>query len=96
MPAFAEPRRRASKKLAAQLGDVQNLAVLEDWLDGAGRAATDAADVELVLALIADELTDRMGKAMKLGGRLFAEPTKIVERRWRTYVDDWLSARRLA
>jgi hypothetical protein len=93
-PEFAEGRRQRAGRLVRTLGDYQNLSLL---LDALRDESSQAAEADAVAAIrIASRLHGKLGKrALKLGRLLFADKPRAVDRRWRTYWDDWEAARRM-
>jgi hypothetical protein len=88
-PAFADRRRQRMAKLAAMLGDLQNLYVLRAQI---GTAPLDLTELDREVQRQSVKLRR---KCLRLGNRLFAEKPSKVCRRWKGYVEDWLAVEKL-
>lgn len=94
MPVFAVGRVRAAQRLARMLGELQDLYVLGRVL-GEASAGLSEDDRARIGERLEGEVVRLRRKALKRGKMLYAEPTRTVRQRWRTYWADWKAARRL-
>lgn len=82
-------RRKALKRLSVLLGDDHDLADLAGALSGEPSLVEDHAELEQLLALVADRQAALRAEAWKLGHRLYAERSKHLTRRLGAYYAAW-------
>lgn len=86
-PAGVDARGREAQRLAECLGDLHSLHVLQAWIGSGSSALSDDADTASFLR-IAEHRSRRMRRrALRLGGRLFAEKPAHLARRFGIYLD---------
>jgi hypothetical protein len=86
-PAGVDARGREAHRLAELLGDLHSLHVLQAWIGSEPSALAGDADIATFLRM-ADHRARRMRRrALRLGGRLFAERPAHLARRFGIYLD---------
>lgn len=87
-PAVLGAQADQAHELATLLGDDHDLALLAIALKRGDVPA--AADLAPVIDLVAARRAELRERALRLGARVYAEPSKAFERRLRAYLGAWL------
>ena len=86
-PAGVDARGREARRLAELLGDLHGLHVLQAWIGSGSSALSDDADTAIFLRIVEHRSRRMRRRALRLGGRLFAEKPAHLARRFGIVLD---------